>query len=80
MNLYCVRDKDGEWQCFVFESCPARAKMRIVDLYGGEYINMRCRTLKKGVNIDAALIVDSTKHEYYPIVQELGFSFEREDE
>lgn len=50
MNLYIVYDANYDWECFVFETTKNKAKKRVAEDFFMDYIDVRCKTLKKGVN------------------------------
>ena len=78
MNLYVVTDTNYEWGCFVFETTRNRAKLRTAESLGMTYIDMRCKTLKKGVNVPAPMMVDDTDSPGYDMVLKCGFHYEEE--
>ena len=80
MNLYRVCDKHYEWGCFVFAQSRNQAKYLVADSFGEDYINMRCKTLKRGVNIDHYLVVDCEDAKGYDLVQECGFHYPTQEE
>lgn len=79
MNLYCIWNKDYEWCCFVFETTRNRAKHRGASYFGERYIDMRCQTLKKGVNMPTPHVVDDIDAPGYDMVLKLGYSFAEEE-
>lgn len=79
MNLYCIWDRDYEWCCYVFETTRNKAKERASGYFGEEYIDMRCKTLKKGVNVPVPHVVDSDTAPGYDMVLKLGYSFAEEE-
>lgn len=80
MNLYQVWDANYEWCCFVFDVTRNRAKMQVAESYGEDYINMRCKTLKKGVNVPAPMLVDSDTDDGYELVLQYGYRYASEEE
>ena len=80
MNLYRVCDKHYEWSCFVFAPTRNRAKMLVADHFFENYIDMRCKTLKKGVNINYECVVDCEEDANYKLVQKCGFHYPTQEE
>ena len=80
MNLYCVQDSDYEWCCFAFDSSRNRAKKSVADFFDMEYIEMRCKTLRKGVNVPFPTIVADEDDRGYDVVKDCGFGFATEEE
>ena len=79
MNLYMVLDNSYEWCCFVFDTSRNRAKKRVADEFYCEYIDMRCKTLKKGVNIPIPMLVTHPDDNGYDMVLNLGYQYEIPD-
>jgi hypothetical protein len=80
MNLYQVWDDEYERYCFVFDISRNRAKAMVAEHFGLEYISMRCKTLKKGVNFDFITIVESDKDEAYNVVLACGYRYYYDEE
>lgn len=80
MNLYQVCDKSYEWVCYAFDVSRSRAKMSVAESFGFDYIDARCKTLKKGVNRPYPSIVDDDTSEGYDIVLECGYRYWAEEE
>lgn len=80
MNLYLVCDADYEWGCFAFDTTRNRAKYSVARQFDEEYINMRCKTLKKCINIHSPMIVDCDTDKGYDIVLACGYHFMDEEE
>lgn len=79
MNLYSVCNKDYEWCCYVFETTRNKAKERGSGFLGERYIDTRCKTLNKGVNVPTPHVVKSTDDPGYEMVLKLGYSFAEEE-
>lgn len=81
MNLYQVADAQYEWCCFVFDVSRNRAKASAAEYFGCDYIDMRCKTLKKGLqSVQIPTIVDSDADEEYKVVLECGYRYYDEEE
>lgn len=80
VNLYQIFDKHYEWCCFAFDVSRNQARARAAEHFGEDYIDMRCKTLKNGVNVEMPTIVDSELHKEYKTVLECGFHFYSEEE
>ena len=80
MNLYMVYDGNYDWCCFAFDTTRNRAKMRVAREFDCEYTDMRCKTLKKGVNIPAPMLVTHPEDKGYDIVQACGYSYGTDEE
>ena len=80
MNLYNVMDKNYEWGCFVFAPSRNRAKVLVAEHFNEDYIHLRCKTLKKGINMDQCLIVDCPEDTGYDLVLKLGFHYPTQEE
>lgn len=80
MNLYCVWDSNYDWCCFAFDSSRNRAKKLVADFFDMDYIEMRCKTLRKGVNVPFPTIVTCEDDFGYDCVKDCGFSFATEEE
>jgi len=79
-NLYSVCAADYEWSCFVFDTSRNKAKLRAAERFGEDYINMRCKTLKRGVNYPFSLVVDCETDEGYEMVLQCGFRYMTEED
>lgn len=79
MNLYMVSDADYEWCCFAFDTSRNRAKMRVAEHFGMDYVDMRCKTLKMGVNVQVPMLVDCETDKGYDKVMECGFFYVDEE-
>ena len=80
MNLYHVWDRHYEWCCFAFNTTRNRAKARVAELFDQEYIDMRCKTLKRGVNVPVPMVVDCDTDEGYDMVLKCGYRYATEEE
>ena len=80
MNLYRVSNKDYEWCCYVFETTRNKAKAFGASCFGEDYTDMRCTTLKKGINVDRPRVVDCEDDEGHDIVLKCGYRFATEEE
>ena len=63
MNLYMVLDSNYDWCCFAFDTSRNKAKLSVAREFGNEYTEMRCKTLKKGVNVPAPMLAPLTRAE-----------------
>ena len=79
-NLYSVCAADYEWSCFVFDISRNKAKMRAAAHFGENYINMRCKTLVRGVNFPTPVVVDCETDEGYEMVLQCGFRYMTEED
>lgn len=79
-SLYQVGDSSYEWICYIFETTRNRAKARVAEYFDQDYVDMRCKTLKRGVNVDFPMIVDCPESKGYEIVQQFGYGYLTEDE
>lgn len=79
-NLYMVLDANYDWCCFAFDISRNRAKMRVAKEFGCEYTEMRCKTLRKGVNVPLPMLVDSPDAEGYDMVLACGYHYKTEEE
>ena len=52
-----VCDSNYDWCCFAFDTSRNMAKLSVARKFGNEYTEMRCKTLKKGVNVPFPMIV-----------------------
>lgn len=80
MNLYLVTDANYDWACFAFDTSRERAKLRVAKEYGNEYIEMRCKTLKKEVNVPLPMLVTDADDEGYDIVLQCGYHYDTDEE
>lgn len=80
MNLYQVWDAQYEWCCFVFEITRDRARLRVARYFDIDYIDTRCKTLRKGVNVPLPMVVDSETAEGYDVVLNCGYHYMTEEE
>lgn len=80
MNLYMVLDSNYDWCCFAFDTSRNRAKMRVAESFGVDYIEMRCKTLKKGVNVSVPMLVTYPDDEGYDIVLSCGYHYATDEE
>lgn len=80
MNLYIVFDAQYEWGCFVFETTRNRAKMRVANHFDIDYIDVRCKTLNRGVNFPYPKTVDCEQDEGYDVVLKCGHHYATESE
>lgn len=80
MNLYMVLGANYDWCCFAFDTSRNRAKKRVADEFFCDYIDMRCKTLKKDVNVPAPMLVTHPDDNGYDIVLDYGFHYATEDE
>lgn len=80
LNLYMVQDSNYEWCCFVFDASRNKAKLSVAEHFGFDYIDMRCKTLKKGVNFPYAKIVDCEEEDGYDFVKQCGYEYVKEDD
>ena len=78
MNLYIVYDKNYDWCCFAFDVSRNKAKLRVAEEFYCDYIDMRCKTIKKGLNISSPFLVDHPDTEGYDIVKQCGYEYEDE--
>jgi len=75
LNLYQVTDSTYEWCCFAFDTSRNRAKMRVANEFGNEYTEMRCKTLKRGVNVPVPMLVTCPDDAGYDIVKACGYEY-----
>lgn len=80
MNLYMVLDNNYDWCCFAFDTSRNKAKKKVADEFYCEYIDMRCKTLKKDINVSAPMLVTHPDDKGYDIVLGYGFHYATEDE
>ncbi len=71
MTLYVVGPNDYRWQCFVITTTHNRAKNEVAKHFGLDYMDMRCRIIKKDVG-NEELIIDDDTAAGYEIVLENG--------
>ena len=76
MDLYLVYDINYDWCCFAFNSSRNRAKLSVSKEFGTEYIDMRCKTLKKGVNVSEPMLVTHPDDYGYDIVKNFGYEYD----
>ena len=79
MNLYMVLDANYDWCCFAFDTSRNRAKKRVANEFGCDYIDMRCKTLKKDVNVLIPMLVTHPNDNGYDIVLNYGFRYPEEE-
>ena len=79
MNLYMVLDANYDWCCFAFDTSRNRAKKRVADEFFCDYIDMRCKTLKKDVDISEPMLVTHPDDNGYNIVLGCGFHYADEE-
>ena len=75
MNLYMVLTSQYDWCCFAFDVSRNKAKIAVAQEFDCEYTEMRCKTLKKGVNILSPMLVTDDESEGYEIVKSLGYEY-----
>ena len=75
MNLYMVQDASYEWCCYCFDITRNKAKMRAASHFGLDFVDMRCKTLKKGVNVPEPTLVTHEEDEGYNMVRLCGYYF-----
>lgn len=80
MNLYMVCDSNYDWCCFAFDTSRNRAKMRAAEHFFCEYTDMRCKTLRKGINVSDPKLIYDEDCEGYDIVKNCGFKYEDDSE
>lgn len=80
MNLYRVCTSDYEWCCFVFDITRGRAKAKVANEFDCEYIDMRCQTMRKGVNVPFPAVVSSPDDKEYEWVTKCGCRYMTEEE
>ena len=79
MNLYIVYSCESEWGCYCFARSANKAKMLVAHEMDDEYVNMRCKMLRRGVNEPWEVAVVSEDDEAYAYVKQCGFEY-KEDE
>ena len=79
MNLYMVFDSNYDWCCFAFDTSRNRAKMSVAEEFDCDYIEMRRKTLKKGVNVTASMLVTNPDDNGYDIVKNCGYEYGSDD-
>ena len=57
MNLYLVHSCESEWGLYCFAHSANKAKMLVAHEMDDEYINMRCETIRRGVNVPFEVVV-----------------------
>ncbi len=80
MNLYVVMDNNYDWCVYVFDVSRNRARIRMAESYDVEYVDTRCKTLKKGLNVPKPMLVDDDSSEGYDIILELGYRYLTDEE
>lgn len=80
MNLYLVHSCESEWGCYCFARSANRAKQIVAHEMNDEYVNMRYKTLKRGVNIPLETAVTDKDHFAYAHLQRCGFEYKEVDE
>lgn len=80
MNLYNVMDKNYEWSCFVFAPTRNKAKCMVADHLFQDYIDLRCRLLRRGLNTPLPLVVDCPEDTGYDLILKCGYSYMNEEE
>lgn len=78
MNLYMVLDNNYDWCCFAFDTSRNRAKKKVADEFYCDYIDMRCKTLKKDVDVFEPMLVTHPDDNGYDIVLGYGFHYDEE--
>ena len=79
MNLYMVLDSNYDWCCFAFDTSRNMAKLSVARKFGNEYTEMRCKTLKKGVNVPFPMLVTHPDDNGYDIVKNCGYEYETDN-
>ena len=79
VNLYMVLDSNYDWCCFAFDTSRNKAKLSVAKEFGNEYTEMRCKTLKKGVNVPFPMLVTHPDDEGYDIVKNCGYEYGTDD-
>lgn len=80
LNLYMVMDSNYDWCCFAFDSSRNRAKMSVAEKFSCDYTEMRCKTLKKGVNVSVPMLVTHPDDTGYDIVKSCGYGYKEEED
>ena len=75
VNLYMVLDANYDWCCFAFDTSRNKAKLSVAREFGNEYTEMRCKTLKKGVNVPSPMLVTHPDDNGYDIVKNCGYEY-----
>lgn len=75
MNLYIVWDSNYDWGCFAFDTSRNNAKMRVAKEFDCEYVDMRCKTLSRGVNVPIPMLVAHPDDEGYDKVLDCGYNY-----
>lgn len=73
-------DKNYDWGCFVFAYTRNKAKAYVAKHFNCEYIDMRSRLLKRGLNLSYPMIVDCPEDTGYDLVLKCGYSYMNEEE
>jgi hypothetical protein len=80
MNLYMVLDNNYDWCCFAFDTSRNKAKLRVAKEFDCEYIDMRCKTLMKGVCVYTPMLVTHPDDNGYDMVLNCGYSYTTEED
>ena len=72
MNLYQVWTSEYDWCAYCIAPTRSKAKLMVAHEFGEEYTDMRCKTIRKGVNAGFACVIDSELHPLYHFVTEFG--------
>lgn len=80
MNLYMVLDSNYDWCCFAFDTSRNKAKLSVAKEFGNEYTEMRCKTLKKGVNVPLPMLVTHPDDNGYDIVKNCGYEYATDEQ
>ena len=75
VNLYMVCDSNYDWCCFAFDISRNMAKLSVARKFGNEYTEMRCKTLKKCVNVPFPMLVTHPDDNGYDIVKNCGYEY-----
>lgn len=75
MNLYQVWTKDYDWCAYCAAGTRNHAKLMVAKEFGEEYTDMRCKTIRRGVNAEIADVIDSDLHPLYHLVKECGYCY-----
>ena len=78
-NLYMVMDSQYDWCCFAFDTSRNKAKLRVAEEFGCEYTEMRCKTLKKGVNVPIPMLVTHPDDFGYDTVLKCGYEYGKDE-
>lgn len=80
LNLYMVMDSQYDWCCFAFDISRNKAKLSVAQEFDYEYTEMRCKTLKKGINVSLPMLVTHPDDKGYDIVKACGFEYGKEED